>query len=140
MSFHFLKDFREFICRGNMVDLAIGFSIGTAFGQIVNALVNDIMMPPISLLLRGIRFKNLFVSLDGKHYDSLEAAHRAGAETINYGHCVSVTIEFLIVILSIFVVVKIFNTVRHNAAISLPEPLTQSEILLTEIRDALRNK
>lgn len=140
MPFHFLKEFREFISRGNMVDLAIGFSIGSAFNQIVNALVNDIMVPPISLLLKGIPFKNLFISLDGQHYDTLAAARKAGTEAINYGHFIGATIEFFIVILCIFVVVKVFNTVRHNAAIFSPEPPTKTELLLMEIRDALKNQ
>jgi len=93
------QEFREFISRGNVVDLAVGVIIGGAFGKIVSSLVNDMIMPPIGALMKGINFSSLFLSLDGKTYESLDLAKKAGAPVIGYGAFINTTIEFLIVVL-----------------------------------------
>jgi len=104
-----LKEFREFIARGNVVDLAVGVIIGASFGKIVTSLVNDIIMPPIGLILGHVDFSNLFLDLSDKHYDSLAAAKAAGAPTINYGLFINALIDFGIVALVIFFIVQQVN-------------------------------
>ena len=101
-----MKDFKEFILRGNVLDLAVGVIIGGAFGKIVASLTADILMPPIGLLLGKVDFKNLYIDLSGKTYASLEAAQKAGAPTINYGVFINTLIDFLIIAFVIFLVVK----------------------------------
>jgi large conductance mechanosensitive channel len=103
------KEFRDFAARGNVVDLAVGVIIGAAFGKIVTSLVNDIIMPPIGLLLGKVDFSNLFIALADTHYESLAAARAAGAPTINYGVFINTIIDFLIVAFVIFIVVKQMN-------------------------------
>jgi large conductance mechanosensitive channel len=100
------KDFRDFIARGNVVDLAVGVIIGAAFGKIVSSLVSDVLMPPIGLILGKVDFSSLFLSLNGTHYDTLAAAKTAGAPTINYGLFLNNVIDFLIVALVIFFIVQ----------------------------------
>ncbi|PJF37875.1 MAG: large conductance mechanosensitive channel protein MscL, partial [Phototrophicales bacterium] len=92
-----LKEFREFAMRGSVIDLAVGVIIGAAFGKIVSSLVNDILMPPIGLLLGNVDFSNLFIDLSGKGYATLAAAQEAGAPTINYGLFINNIIDFVIV-------------------------------------------
>ena len=101
-----LKDFKAFITRGSVVDLAVGVIIGAAFGRIVTSFVNDIIMPPIGLLLGGVNFTNLFVSLNGQHYNSLADAQTAGAPTINWGLFVNNIIDFVIVAFIIFLMIR----------------------------------
>ena len=115
-----LKEFRDFIARGNVVDLAVGVVIGVAFGAIVTSLVNDIIMPPIGMLLNGINFKDLFYALNGKTYPSLAAAQAAGAPTINYGLFINNVINFLIVALVIFMLVKGINRLKRPAPAASP--------------------
>lgn len=105
-----VKEFREFILRGNVLDLAVGIILGGAFGTIVNSLVNDIIMPPIGMLLGGVDFSNLFIDLSGTGYPSLAAAQAAGAPTINYGLFINALISFLIIALAVFAIVKAYNT------------------------------
>jgi large conductance mechanosensitive channel len=105
-----IKEFRDFIARGNVIDLAVGVIIGASFGKIVTSLVNDVLMPPIGLILGHVDFSNLFFDLSGKHYDSLTAAKAAGAPTINYGLFINALIDFTIVAFVIFIVVKQVNT------------------------------
>lgn len=100
------KEFKEFISRGNVLDLAVAVVIGAAFGRIVNSLVNDIIMPPIGLLLGRVDFSSLFINLSGKSYPSLAAAKAAGAPTINYGAFISAVIDFLIIAFAIFLFVR----------------------------------
>src|SRR5271170_5591142 len=100
-----LKEFREFAARGSVIDLAVGVIIGAAFGKIVTSLVNDVIMPPIGLILGKVDFSNLFISLSDKHYDSLAAAKAAGAPTINYGIFINNIIDFTIVAFVIFLMV-----------------------------------
>ena len=112
------KELRDFILRGNVMDMAVGIIIGAAFGKIVDSLVKDIIMPPIGFLLGKVDFSNLYVTLFplGEKYDSLEAATAAGAVTINYGLFINTVISFLIVACAIFVIVKVVNTIKENAA------------------------
>ena len=109
-----LKEFREFALKGNAVDLAIAVIIGAAFGAIVTSLVNDIMMPPVGKALGGVDFTNLFVVLGEGTYPSLKAAKEAGAATINYGVFINVIINFLIVAVVLFMVVKAVNRLKRE--------------------------
>ena len=104
-----LKQFRDFAMRGNVVDLAVGIIIGAAFGKIVTSFVNDILMPPIGILLGKVDFSNLFLDLSGKSYNSLAEAKAAGAATINYGVFVNNIIDFTIVAFAVFLVIKQVN-------------------------------
>jgi large conductance mechanosensitive channel len=104
------KEFKEFAMRGNVIDLAVGVIIGAAFGKIVSSLVQDILMPPIGLLLKNVDFSNLFISLKlGQHYDTLTAAKAAGVPTINYGIFLNNVIDFLIVAFCVFLLVRQVN-------------------------------
>ena len=113
---NFLKEFREFAARGNVIDLAVGVIIGAAFGKIVTSFVNDIIMPPIGLLLGQVDFSNLYLDLSGTHHASLAAAKAAGAPTINYGLFINTMIDFLIVAFVIFVVVQQTNRFAKKPA------------------------
>lgn len=132
-----LKEFRDFINRGNVVDLAVGIIIGAAFTTIVNSLVADIIMPPIGLATGGVDFSSLFIDLSGNHYATLAEARKAGAATLNYGLFLNAVINFLIVAFAVFVIVKNMNRFKKSAPKPAPTP---SEILLTEIRDLLKKK
>lgn len=110
-----LKEFKDFVMRGNVLDLAVAVIIGGAFGKIVTSFVNDVLMPPIGLLLGGVDFSNLFWTLDGKAYESLEAAKTAGAATVNYGLFLNTVIDFIIVALVIFLIVKAANKMKKPA-------------------------
>src|SRR5256885_9471507 len=107
-----LKEFRDFIARGNVVDLAVGVIIGAAFGKVVTSLVNDVVMPPIGLVIGRVDFKSLFVSLNGQSYPSLAEAQKAAAPTINYGVFLNTILEFLIVAFVVFLIVKQVNRMR----------------------------
>ena len=121
-----VKEFKEFIMRGNVLDLAIGIVIGAAFASVVNSFVNDIIMPPIGMLIGGVNFADLFISLDGESYESLAAAQEAGAATINYGLFITTVISFLIVSLVIFFIVRAFNRLRREEKEEAPaEPTTR---------------
>jgi large conductance mechanosensitive channel len=138
------KEFREFAMNGSVLDLAIGVVIGAAFGKIVDSLVQDVIMPPIGMLLQGVDFTNLFVTLkEGKvagPYFTLAAAKEAGAVTMNLGAFINALISFLIVALAIFMVVRSINRMRRPPAPApeAPPAPTPSEALLTEIRDLLK--
>jgi large conductance mechanosensitive channel len=103
------KEFKEFAIKGRAIDMAVGIVIGAAFGKIVTSLVTDIIMPPIGLLLGHVNFSNLFISLNGKSYETLDAAKAAGAATINYGLFLNAVVDFLIVGFAIFLVVRQIN-------------------------------
>lgn len=137
------KEFKEFAMRGNMIDLAVGIIIGGAFGGLVKALVDLILMPPIGLLIGGVDFSNLFLVLRSGDpvgpYASLEAANKAGAVLIGYGAFINTLINFLIVAFAVFLVVKGVNKLRReqpDKPADPPAPTTE-EKLLTEIRDLL---
>jgi len=111
-----LKEFKEFAMRGNVMDLAVGVIIGAAFGKIVSSLVEDVIMPPIGLLLKHVTFSDLFLSLDGKVYETLKAARDAGAPTLNYGIFLNTVINFLIVALVVFLVIQQMNRLTKKPA------------------------
>ena len=111
-----LKEFREFASRGNVLDLAVGVIIGAAFGKIVTSLVDDLLMPPLGLLLGRVDFKDLFVSLNGTAYQSLAAAKAAGAPTVNYGNFINTVIQFLIVAFAVFMLVRQINRLKTPVA------------------------
>ena len=135
-----LKEFGEFIKRGNVIDLAVAVIIGAAFGAIVKSLVDDVIMPPIGLLLGGVDFSNLFIDLSGTSYASLAEAQEVGAATINYGLFINAVINFLIVAFVIFLVVRQINKMKKVEEAAPPPPPEPSaeEKLLAEIRDLLK--
>ncbi|MGI6680151.1 MAG: large-conductance mechanosensitive channel protein MscL [Bdellovibrionota bacterium] len=135
-----LKEFQEFALRGNVVDMAIGIIIGAAFGKIVTSLVNDILTPPLGLLIGGVDFKDLKLVLK-------EATNGTPQVALNYGNFIQTTLDFIIVSLAIFAMIKAMNALRNIAikerkkeGIELKEEPTKEEILLTEIRDILKGK
>jgi large conductance mechanosensitive channel len=133
------KEFKQFIMRGNVIDLAVGVIIGAAFGRIVTSLVEDIIMPPIGLALGGVDFTDLFITLSGGEYQSLAQAKEAGAATVNYGLFITTVIQFLIVAFAVFILVQQVNRMFRRAEAkgeTAPQP-TQEVKLLTEIRDLL---
>jgi large conductance mechanosensitive channel len=136
------KEFRDFAVRGNMIDLAIGVIIGAAFGAIVSSLVDDIFMPVIGLLIGGIDFSNLFIVLsnpDGVPVPSLDAARAAGVATLNIGLFINAVVKFLIIAFALFLVVKGINRFKREEAVDPNSAApTREEVLLTEIRDAIR--
>jgi large conductance mechanosensitive channel len=134
------QEFKEFAMRGNMVDLAVGLIIGAAFGAIVNSLVADVIMPPIGLIMGNVDFSDLFINLSGQDYPSLAAARAAGAPVIAYGSFINAVINFIIVALAIFVLVKGMNQLRRKQAEEPAEPpeAPRQEVLLQEIRDILK--
>jgi large conductance mechanosensitive channel len=117
-----LKEFKAFIMRGNVMDLAVAVIIGAAFGKIITSLVNDILMPPIGVLLGKVDFSNLFIDLSGKGYASLDAAKKAGAATINYGVFLNAVIDFLIVGFVIFLVIQQVNRLTAKKDVAPPAP------------------
>ncbi len=136
------KEFGEFIKRGNVIDLAVAVVIGGAFSSIVGSLVNDIVMPVVSLLTGGIDFTNLFVSLNGKTYATLAEAQEAGASVLAYGSFIQAVINFLIIAFVIFLVVKAMNkmmSLKKKKEEPKEEPVKSDEVvLLEEIRDLLK--
>ena len=142
-----LEEFRKFAVKGNVLDMAVGIIIGAAFGTIVQSLVNDVLMPPIGLLLGGVDFTDLFLTLQQGAtpgpYATLAAAQEAGAVTINVGVFINTLISFLIVAFSVFMVVRSFNrlkTKEEEAAPAAPPPPSAEVTLLTEIRDLLQRR
>jgi large conductance mechanosensitive channel len=137
-----IKEFKEFAMKGNVVDLAVGVIIGAAFGKVITSMVNDVLMPPIGKAMGGVNFSDLFINLDSSKgtFTSLKAAKDAGAAVIAYGSFINTIIDFLIVALCIFMVVKVMNTMKKKpvpVTVTTPEP-SKEEKLLTEIRDAIR--
>ncbi len=109
-----IKDFRNFLSRGNVLDMAVGIIIGIALGTVVSSLVNDIIMPPVGLLIGKVNFADLFVNLSGKHYATLAAAKAAGAPTINYGAFVNTIINFLIIAFVVFLMVTLVYKIQKK--------------------------
>jgi large conductance mechanosensitive channel len=120
-----LKEFKEFAMKGSVLDLAVGIIIGGAFGKIVNSLVNDVLMPPVGLLVGRIDFSNLFFDLSGTNPPNLAEAKKAGAATLNYGLFVNTCIEFLIVAFAVFLLVRQVNRSRREEVVPLPPPSTK---------------
>ena len=137
-----LKEFKEFAMRGNVVDMAVGIIIGAAFGKIVTSLVNDVVMPPIGLLMGNVDFSQLYINLSGTDYASLAEAQAAGAATINYGMFINTLLDFVIVAFAIFMVIRGMNRLKKKQEEAPAEaPVVPAEVkLLTEIRDALKNR
>jgi large conductance mechanosensitive channel len=134
-----LKEFKEFALRGNVVDMAVGIIIGAAFSTIVKSMVDDIIMPPIGVVTGGVDFSNMFVALNGEHYDSLAQARQAGAPTVNFGVFINNVISFTIVAFVLFMVIKAMNQLRRKQEEQpATEPPPSQEVqLLQQIRDAL---
>lgn len=130
-----MQEFKKFAMRGNVVDMAVGIIIGAAFGKIVSSLVADVIMPPIGLIIGGVDFSNLAVTIKG-------AAGDAAAVTISYGKFIQTVLDFVIVAFAIFMVVKGMNSLKkkeEEAPAKPPEP-SKEEVLLAEIRDILKQK
>jgi large conductance mechanosensitive channel len=138
----FFKEFKEFAMRGNVLDMAVGIVIGAAFTAIVNSLVKDVIMPPIGLLTGGLDFSNLFISLRGGDFATLAAAEAAGAPVLRYGVFINAVINFLIVAFAIFILIKQVNRFKRKeeTAPAAPPPPPADVVLLTEIRDLLKNR
>ena len=120
------KDFKEFVMRGNMLDMAVGIIIGAAFGTIVSSLVSDIIMPPIGLLLGGVDFSNFFAVIKGTgSFETLAAAKEAGAVTINYGVFINALISFLIIAFVLFMIIRTFNKLKRKEEPAPAEPTTK---------------
>lgn len=122
------KDFKSFIAKGNVIDLAVAFVLGLAFAKIVTSFVNDVIMPPIGLLLGKVDFSDLFVNLSGKAYPSLAAAKAAGAPVIAYGSFLNTIIEFIIIAFAVFMLVRLVNRFRTLDAAPKPCPFCYSKI------------
>lgn len=136
----FLDEFKRFVMRGNVIDLAVGVIIGAAFGKIVASLVGDIVMPPLGLLIGGLDFSDLFITLKGPSgLATVAEAQKAGAVTLNYGLFINTVVQFTIVAFAIFVVIKQVNRL-HKKEEAAPPPPPRQEVLLEEIRDILKTK
>jgi large conductance mechanosensitive channel len=137
-----LQEFKAFISRGNVIDLAVGVIIGTAFTAIISSLVSDIIMPIIGLLSGGVDFTNWFITLGGQKFATLAEAQKAGAATLNYGQFINAVLKFLIIAWVVFLMVKGVQrlmALRHQEAAAAPPPPPPPEVvLLTEIRDLLK--
>jgi len=125
-----IDEFKAFAIKGNVIDLAIGITIGTAFGKIITSIVADIVMPPFGWLIGGVDFKDLKIVLK-------DSVGKVPAISINYGNFLQVALDFIIVAVSIFLIIKAINVARRKQEAAAPPPTTE-EILLTEIRDLLR--
>ena len=112
------KEFKEFVMKGNVLDMAVGIIIGVAFGKIITSFVSDILMPPLGLLLGKMDFSNLFINLSGQSYPTIAAAKAAGAATLNYGIFINTIIDFLIVASAIFLLVRQVNKMKRAAGCS----------------------
>lgn len=137
-----LKEFKDFAMRGNVVDMAVGIIIGAAFGKIVSSFVNDVIMPPVGMLMGGVDFSSLFINLSDTGYASLALAEEAGAPIIKYGVFINTVLDFVIVAFVIFMVIKGMNSMKkqeEEKPAAPPEPSAE-EKLLTEIRDSLQSR
>jgi large conductance mechanosensitive channel len=140
-----LKEFKEFAMRGNVVDMAVGIIIGAAFGRIVSSFVNDVIMPPLGLLIGNVDFSNLFINLGDQAYQTLAAAEEAGAPIVKYGLFIQTVLDFVIVAFVIFMVIKGMNQLKRKkeeapaAPPAPPEPSDEAK-LLAEIRDVLKSR
>ncbi len=136
-----LEEFKKFAMRGNVVDMAVGIIIGAAFGKIVSSFVNDVLMPPIGLLMGGVDFGELFVNLGSEAFATLAAAEAAGAPVIKYGMFINTVLDFVLVALAVFMAIKGMNSMKKKEEEKPAEPPKPSAevALLTEIRDSLKN-
>lgn len=131
----FIKEFRDFAMKGNVVDMAVGIIIGAGFGKIVSSLVADVIMPPIGMLVGGVDFTGLKATLQ-------EAADGKAAVTLNYGQFLQSVVDFTIVAFAVFMLIKVMNSIKkkEEASPTAPAPEPQQEVLLREIRDILKAK
>lgn len=120
-----LKEFKEFALRGNMIDMAVGIILGAAFGKSVSSFVNDVLMPPLGLLLGRVDFSNLFLSLSGRAFATLAEARAAGAPTLNYGLFLNTVVDFLLVSLAIFLLVRQVNRLKRRQEAPPPAPVAR---------------
>ena len=139
----FAKEFKDFALKGNVVDMAVGFIVGGAFKTIVTSLVNDVIMPPIGMALGGVNFKDLYVALNSQTYETLAAAEKASAPIIKYGAFIQTIIDFVIIALAVFVMVKAVNKMaemrkKEEQDESSPVEPPEDIVLLREIRDSLK--
>lgn len=139
-----ISEFKAFAMRGNVVDMAVGIIIGGAFGKIVSSVVADVIMPPIGLLLGGVKFTDLKIELKPAVLDAAGAVKTA-AVSINYGNFLQTTVDFLIIAFAIFMMIKAMNSLKRKdeeppVEAPAPPPPTKEELLLTEIRDLLKQK
>ena len=132
-----LKEFKDFAMRGNVVDMAVGIIIGAAFGKIVSSFVNDVLMPPIGMLMGGVNFGDLFFTLSDGDYASLAAAKEAGAPVVAYGQFINTVLDFVIVAFAIFIAIKAMNSMKKKEE-EAPAAPPKQEVLLEEIRDLLK--
>lgn len=137
-----LKEFKAFAMRGNVVDMAVGIIIGAAFGSIVKSLVDDVIMPPIGLLLGNVDFSELFFVLKegaaAAPYGTLAAAKEAGAVTLNYGLFVNAVVSFTIVAFAVFLLIRTINRLKTEEPAAPPPETAEDVLLLREIRDSLK--
>jgi large conductance mechanosensitive channel len=139
-----LKEFKEFAMRGNVMDMAVGIIIGAAFGKIVTSLVNDVVMPPIGLLMGNVDFSNLFLNLTmGQTFASVAEAEAAGAPIVKYGIFINTVLDFVIVAFAIFLLIRSLNRLKRKQEAAPPPVVpvpSAEEKLLAEIRDLLRTQ
>ena len=136
-----LNEFKNFAMRGNVVDMAVGIVIGGAFGKIVSSFVNDVIMPPIGMIMGNVDFSQLFINLGDQEFATLTAAQEAGAATINYGTFINTVLDFVIVAFAIFMVIRGMNKMKkkeEEKPAEAPKPCDEV-LLLQEIRDALKS-
>ncbi len=135
-----VKEFREFAVKGNVVDMAVGIIIGASFGAIVKSLVDGIIMPPIGMLVGNSGFEELFYDLSGKGFSTLAEASASGAPVLKYGLFIQSVVDFLIVAVAIFIMVKAINSAKRKEQVAptRPAPTPEDILLLREIRDSLR--
>jgi large conductance mechanosensitive channel len=136
----FVSEFKEFISKGNVLDLAVGVIIGASFGKIVTSLTDDVIMPIVGLALGKVNFSNLFVAMNGQQYATIEEAKKAGVGTLNYGLFLNAVLNFVIIAFIIFMIVKAANRMKKAPVevVAVPPGPTTDQQLLMEIRDALR--
>jgi large conductance mechanosensitive channel len=136
----FVSEFKEFISKGNVLDLAVGVIIGASFGKIVTSLTDDVIMPIVGLALGKVNFSNLFVAMNGQQYATIEEAKKAGVGTLNYGLFLNAVLNFLIIAFIIFMIVKAANRMKKAPmeVVAVPPGPTTDQQLLMDIRDALR--
>ncbi|MEZ5562191.1 MAG: large conductance mechanosensitive channel protein MscL [Gammaproteobacteria bacterium] len=135
-----LQEFKKFALRGNVMDLAVGVIIGAAFGKIVASMTNDVIMPVVGLMLGKVDFSQLFINLSGADYASLQEAVDAGAPVLKYGAFLNAVLDFLILAFIIFMMVRAMNKLKKAEPPPPPAGPTPDQVLLTEIRDALKSR
>lgn len=134
----FISEFKAFAIKGNVVDLAVAVIIGGAFGKIVDSFVKDIVMPVIGQLVGGVDFKELYINLGSKTYETLELAEKAGAPLIKYGVFINAVVNFTIIALAIFVALKAISKLHKSTPPAAPAATPEEVLLLREIRDNLK--